>query len=153
MIDNIDLEKVSNIVRELLEDLGFRLYDINFNEVSRTLRAFIDKEGRSVTVNDCKRVSNLISGKLDELDYFDFRYTLEVSSPGIERQLKRPEHYKWAMGKVVEIDIGDKKIRGYLRKVQKNGIVIGTKSGEDTIPYASIHKAKVVEEILYGKRS
>ena len=153
MISNFDLENISNRIRRIIEDLGFRFYDINYNQVSRTLRVFIDKERGEITVKDCKDVSNLISKELDDSGSFSSPYTLEVSSPGVERQLKRLEHYLWALGKVVEIHVSDKKIRGYLRKAQTDGIVIGTESGENLIPYASILEAKVVGELLYGKRS
>ena len=152
MTDNFDLEDISNRTIKILEDLGLRLYDISYNQVSGTLRVFIDRERGAITVKDCRGVSNLISKELENSDSFNFRYTLEVSSPGIQRPLKRPEHYVWALGRVVEIDMGDKKIRGYLRNAHKDGVVVGTKSGENIIPYASIIKAKVVEEIVYDKR-
>ncbi len=152
MSDYFDLEKISKIIRIVLDDLGFRLYDMHFNEVSKNLRIFIDREDGGVTVSDCKRVSNMISKQIDESEVMVVRYTLEVSSPGIERPLKRPEHYVWAMGKLVEIDVGDKKIRGYLRNTEKDGVVVATDRGENLVPYSAIVKAKVVEDIEYGKR-
>ena len=97
-------------------------------------------------------MSKTISKKIDEDEIIVFPYTLEVSSPGIERALKRPEHYLWAMGKVVEIDIGDKKIKGYIRNTKKEGVIVATDLGENLIPYNSIVKAKVVEDLEYGKR-
>jgi ribosome maturation factor RimP len=152
MTNAIDVDALSMLIRNVLEEAGLRLYDINFNQVSRTLRIFIDRERKPITVRDCKEVSNLISRELEGSDLDSISYTLEVSSPGIDRPLKRREHYEWALGKLVEIDIGDKKMKGYLRQCQGNGIVIGTTSGEEFIPYASIQKAKVAEEITYGKR-
>ncbi len=152
MSDYFDLEKISKIIRTVLDDLGFRLYDMHFNEISKNLRIFIDREDGGVTVSDCKRVSNIISKQIDESEVMVARYTLEVSSPGIERPLKRPEHYVWAMGKLVEIDVGDKKIRGYLRNTEKDGVVVATDRGENLVPYSAIVKAKVVEDIEYGKR-
>jgi len=152
MTDTFDVDALSMVVKNVLEEAGLRLYDINFNHISRTLRVFIDREREPITVKDCKEVSNLISRKLEGSDLDNFSYTLEVSSPGIERPLKRREHYEWALGKLVEIDVGDKKIRGYLRQCEGDGVVIGTESGEELIPYASIQKAKVAEEITYGKR-
>jgi ribosome maturation factor RimP len=79
-------------------------------------------------------------------------YALEISSPGIGRRLSRPEHYSWAIGKLVEIDSGDKKTQGYIRDVKKDGVVIATDSGEVLFTYKSIVRAKLVEELLYDKR-
>ena len=76
----------------------------------------------------------------------NFPYTLEVSSPGVERILKKPEHYAWAIGNVVEIDTGQEKIKGYLRGTKKNGVIVASGKDERTIPYASIKRANVVEE-------
>jgi ribosome maturation factor RimP len=152
MTDTIDIDALSMIIKNVLEEVGLRLYDINFNQVSRTLRVFIDREREPITVKDCKKVSNLIFRELEGSDLANVSYSLEVSSPGIERPLKRREHYEWALGKLVEIDIGDKKMRGYLRQCQGDGVVIGTTSGEEFILYTSIQKAKVSEEITYGKR-
>jgi len=150
MNDNFDLEEISNLIKSALDELGLRLYDIHFNEVSRTLRVFIDREKKGITVEDCKKVSTIISKKID--DAMAFRYTLEVSSPGIGRPLKRPEHYQWAMGKLVEIDVGNRKIKGYVRNIKDNGVVVATDVGEDLVLYSNVIKAKVVEDLEYDKR-
>jgi len=150
--DNFDLEKIANIVKNILDDLGLRLYDLHFNHVSKTLRVFVDRKDGTITVSDCKKVSNIISKEIDEEEIMPFSYTLEVSSPGIERPLKRPEHYLWAIGKFVEIDTGSEKIKGYIRNTQRDGVIVATERGENVISYASIVKAKVVEDVEYGKR-
>lgn len=152
MSDSYDLEQISNLIRNVLDDLGLRFYDIHFNQVSKTLRVFIDKKEGGISVDDCKKVSNIISKKIDDSDYISSPHALEVSSPGIERPLKRPEHYQWAMGKLVEIVVADKKIKGYIRNTEKNGVVVATDLGENLVPYASILKAKLVENLEYGKR-
>jgi ribosome maturation factor RimP len=150
MAENVD--QIAHIIRGVLDTCGFRLYDVHFNDVTRLLRVFIDKEDGGITVDDCRNVSRLISRELDSEDVLQGTYTLEVSSPGVERALKRREHYVWAIGKLVEVDCGDKKLRGYLRRAQDANITVATDLGESTIPYASIVKAKVVEELEYGKR-
>jgi ribosome maturation factor RimP len=151
MNHNYDIEKISNLIKDILDDMGLRFYDISFNEVSNTLRLFIDRDDGGITVDDCRKVSKIISRKIRESEIITFPYTLEVSSPGIERPLKRPEHYRWAIGKLVQIDMGGKKIKGYLRNIKKNGVVVATDRGENLLPYASIIKAKVVEDLEYGK--
>jgi ribosome maturation factor RimP len=151
-MSDIDVKKVSELVRTIVDDAGFRFYDLHFNKVSNVLTVFIDRADGSITVEDCRKVSALISQDLDHSDIMTFRYTLEVSSPGVERPLKRPEHYLWAMGKLVEVDIKDKRMRGYLRNTEKNGVMIATDHGEHFVPYSAIVKAKVVEELEYDKR-
>lgn len=152
MTDYIDVEKISSVVRTVLDDLGIRFYDMHFNKVSNMLRIFIDRDKGAITVEDCRKVSRLISKKIDNEQIIIFPYTLEVSSPGVERPLKRPEHYRWAAGKLVEIDVGEKKIKGYIRHTEEAGVVVATDLGENLVPYASIVKAKVVEDLEYGKR-
>lgn len=151
MSDQFSLEKVSDLIKDLLGDTGFRLYDIAFNEVSKHFRIFIDRE-EGVTIADCKKISMMISKLLDGLEFITFSYSLEVSSPGIRRPLKRPEHYYWAVGKLIEVNLGEQRIKGYLRKVNTEGIIIASENGENFIPYASIVSANVMEEIEYGKR-
>lgn len=142
---------VFNAIRGILENRDLRLYDFEFNEVAKVLRIFIDKEG-GVTISDCQKTSAVISQELDNLNLINFKYTLEVSSPGINRPLRRPEHYRWALGKQVEIDLADQKIRGYLRNVDENGILVASAAGETSIPFTVITRAKVLEEITYAKR-
>ena len=153
MPTNIDLTTVSQLIKAAIENMDLRFYDMEFNDVSRTLRIYIDKERGGVTIKDCQKVSNAISRELDASELIHFPYTLEVSSPGIQRMLKRPEHYCWAIGNVVEIDTGESKIRGYLRGTKSDGIVVASEGHENIIPYSSIKKARVVEEIVHGKRS
>ncbi len=152
MSNNIELGSISDHIKEIVEDLGFRLYDVCYNKVSKVLKVYIDKVQSGVTIRDCKNVSKAIGDFLDKLEEISFSYTLEVSSPGIERQLRRPEHFTWAMGKLVEINMDNKRVTGYLRNVQNDGVIIGSATGENFVPYASIVRAKVLEEKLYGKR-
>lgn len=144
-------DKIIELICGVLDNMALRLYDIQFNEVSKTLRVFIDRKNGSITVDDCKKVSTLISGKLNGSEYIVSSYALEVSSPGIERRLSRPEHYVWAIGNLVEIDSRDKKTRGYIRDVKKDGVVIATDTGEVMFAYTSIVRAKIVEELLHDK--
>jgi ribosome maturation factor RimP len=151
MSNHFDLGEISNIIKDLLDNLSLRLYDIHFNEISKTLKIFIDKKEGVITIEDCKKVSKMISEKIDDSDFITSSYRLEVSSPGIERFLKRPEHYLWARGKFVQIDVGNQKIEGYIRSTEKDGVVVATDLGENLIHYTSIIKAKVVEELEYDK--
>ena len=148
---NIDLTRLSEVVKEVVHDMDMRYYDLEYNTVSRILRVYIDKEKGGVTIQDCQKVSNALSRVLDSSELADIRYTLEVSSPGIERILKRPEHYIWAQGNPVEIDTGVERIRGYLRDANEEKVVVAFGANERTIPYSSIKKARVIEETRNDK--
>uniref|UniRef100_A0A7V0Z4T2 Ribosome maturation factor RimP n=1 Tax=candidate division WOR-3 bacterium TaxID=2052148 RepID=A0A7V0Z4T2_UNCW3 len=148
----IDLQSIETLIKEIVEPLDFRLYDLQFNEVSRTLKVFIDREQGSITIKDCEKVSNALAEALDNSNIIDFQYTLEVSSPGIERNLTRPEHFQWARGKMAEITLKDKKIKGYIREVDQNSVRIVQATEEVIIKFDDIIKAKITEEIDYGKR-
>ena len=143
---NIDVEGLQEKIREIIESTGLRLYDVSFNKVSRTLRVFVDKEAGNVMIKDCEMISGLISQELVHLDIIDFSYTLEVSSPGIERPLHRPEHYAWAQGKCVEITLNDRKVKGHVRAVTQDTVIIASGTAEATISFCDIVKARVVQE-------
>ncbi|MBE0433194.1 ribosome maturation factor RimP [candidate division WOR-3 bacterium] len=151
MAIEMDLNRISGLVSAVIENAGLRLYDLDYNDVTQTLRVYIDKEKGGITIGDCQKISGAISRELDAAELVNFRYTLEVSSPGVERVLKRQEHYTWAMGKVVEINTGGDKIRGYLRAADAEAITMTAGEGEKKIPYSAIRKAKVVEESDHGK--
>ena len=146
MAINIDMMELMKLIKQVVQDMDLRFYDLEFNNVSRILRIYIDRHQGGVTIQDCQRVSNAISRALDDSDLINFPYTLEVSSPGIERVLKKPEHYAWAKGNIVEIDTGRERINGFLRDTSEEGVVVAVGTEEKLIPYSAIKKAKVIEE-------
>lgn len=153
MVSDIDQTEIIRLIEGIIDEMGLRFYDLEFNQVSRVLRVFIDKEKGGVTIQDCQSTSNAISRALDASELMNFPYTLEVSSPGIERPLRKPQHYAWATGNVVEIDTGKERIKGFLRGTKKEGIVIAIGENEQVIPYNEIKKARVIEETSNGKRN
>lgn len=145
-MNDADPEKIERLLKSIVEELNFRLYAVSFNAVQRTLRVFIDRTDAGVTVDDCRRASVAISRGLDDADLLHAAYTLEVSSPGIDRPLLRPEHYLWALGKVAEIDTGAERVLGHIRSVDDRGVTIAARDGEKHIAFATIKRAKVTEE-------
>lgn len=95
--------KVSAIIAPIAEEMGLDIWDIRFVKEGATkyLRIFIDKEG-GVGIDDCVDFSHAIDGPLDEADPVPESYCLEVSSPGMERELTRPEHFEKLLGKTVK---------------------------------------------------
>lgn len=97
-------QKAEAIAEPIVSSFGFELVDVEYVKEAGTwyLRLYIDKEG-GITIDDCEAVSRLFSDKLDEEDFIDDAYVMEVSSPGLGRPLKKEKDFKRSIGKEVEI--------------------------------------------------
>ncbi len=127
----------------VVESLGFKVYDIEVT--TKKLTVYIEKQG-GVTIDDCEIVSRNLSALLDVKDPFESSYTLEVSSPGINRKLKTKEHFLAAIGKKCLIHtyfpVGNTKVfNGILKECSDDGVVIG----DTRIEFDNIKKARVDE--------
>lgn len=98
--------RVNDLLKGKINSLGYELYDVEYVKVGKDyfLRIYIDKEA-GIDLNDCEKVSNEINSILDEADLIKDQYFLEVSSPGIERVLRKDEHLNANIGKTVEIKL------------------------------------------------
>lgn len=106
-------EQVEKLVKDKIENLGYDLYDVEYVKEGPNyyLRIYIDNE-KGIDLNDCEKVSNEINDLLDTLDCIKEQYFLEVSSPGIERILRKDKHLKQNIGKQVEIKLFKKDEKG-----------------------------------------
>ena len=97
-------QKTEELVLPVIEENGFELVDVEYVKEVGTwyLRVYIDKEG-GITVDDCEIVNRYLSDKMDEKDFIDDSYILEVSSPGLGRPLKKEKDYARSIGKEVDI--------------------------------------------------
>jgi ribosome maturation factor RimP len=97
-------QKTEKILIPIVEEYGFELVDVEYVKEGSTwyLRAYIDKPG-GISIDDCEAVSRRLSDILDEKDYIDEAYILEVSSPGLGRPLKKEKDFKRSLGEEVEI--------------------------------------------------
>lgn len=116
-------EKVEELIKDKIEDMGYSLYDVEYAKEGPNyyLRIFIDNEKR-IDLNDCEKVSNEINEKLDEADYIKEQYFLEVSSPGIERILRKDRHLEQNIGKQVEAKLfkkDEKRNKSYIGELKK----------------------------------
>lgn len=95
---------VRQIAEPIVDELGLELWDIRYLKEGADwfLRIFIDKDG-GVDINDCEQFSRAIDAPLDELDPIEQAYCLEVCSPGLERDLTRPEHFEKYKGAAVKV--------------------------------------------------
>lgn len=103
-------EEYEKRTEELLEPImlenNFELVDVEYVKEAGTqyLRAYIDKEG-GITINDCEKVNRILSELMDEHDFIEESYILEVSSPGLGRQLKKDKDYIRSLGKDIDIKL------------------------------------------------
>ena len=122
-------EAVEKIAEEILANTDYELVDVEYvKERDWFLRVYIDKEG-GIGLDDCQEVSGLLDEKLEELNIINDRYILEVSSPGLDRALKKEKDFKREMGKAVDITLykaidGEKMITGKLTGYTKDIITI-----------------------------
>lgn len=112
------------------EELGLVIWDVRYVKegAAWVLRYFIDKDG-GVDINDCVALTRALNPVLDEADPIPTSYTLEVSSPGIERELTRPEHLEWCEGDAVAVTLfapknGEREFGGILQPCPDGQIVI-----------------------------
>ena len=97
-------QRAEALLAPIVEEQGFELVDVEYVKEAGCwyLRGYIDKPG-GITVNDCEAVSRIFSDKLDEQDFIEDSYIMEISSPGLGRPLKKEKDYKRNLNKEVEI--------------------------------------------------
>ncbi len=135
--ENNTEKKVQSIAEPILAENDLELADVEFVKEGPNwyLRVYIDKQG-GVTIQDCETVSRALEKKLDEADLIAQAYVLEVSSPGIDRPLKKPEHFQKYAGEVVDIKLykpfeGKKEYQGELKGLQDGIITILQEDGTE----------------------
>src|SRR6056297_87377 len=124
------ISKTENLLNEILIDEDIYLVEVDYTKESNIyyLRIFLDTED-GITIDKCSEVSRILSKKLDELDFIEESYFLEVSSPGIDRPFKSIEDYKNNINQKIEINLyakrdNDKIFVGKLIKIEKDNITI-----------------------------
>ncbi|MGH1600275.1 ribosome maturation factor RimP [Campylobacter majalis] len=134
-------------LNQLVKECDVELYDTEIvNENSRTIyRVYITKKG-GVNLDDCERVSRLLSPIFDVTPPVSGEYTLEVSSPGIERRLEKQKHYISSIGELVRINTALLDVRGEILSADDNSVTLKTEDGILTIDYINIKKAKTYLE-------
>ncbi len=144
---------VTEALKPVINELGYSVWDIEYVKEGADyfLRFTIDrKEG--VNIEDCEKVHRAIDPLLDELDPIEDAYHLEVSSPGIERDIKYDWHYEVLIGEKVELRLfapleaypGQKVFVGILKSYSEGNIVLDIDGAEYTVPHASVSKARTV---------
>ncbi|MBO4235494.1 MAG: ribosome maturation factor RimP [Firmicutes bacterium] len=148
------VEVAEEILNGFLSENDLIIYDAEYVKEGhdRVLRVYIDKEEGYVGTEDCEKVSRFLSDKMDELDPIEENYVLEVSSPGLDRELRKDEHFAKYIGELVEVSLykaidGEKKLKGKLKSRDDAGLKIDVDGKEITIDKEQITKVNLAVTI------
>ncbi|MBR3254833.1 MAG: ribosome maturation factor RimP [Clostridia bacterium] len=144
-------EKVESLLKSKIENLGYSLYDIEYAKEGPNyfLRIFIDKP-EGIDLNDCEKVNNEIMEDLDKADYIKEQYFLEVSSPGVERILKKDSHLQQNIESEVQVKLfkkdenNKKEYIGILKHFDEKEITIEENQKEIKIERKNISQIKTI---------
>lgn len=145
-------ERIETLIKDTIENIGYDLYDVEYAKEGPNyyLRIFIDNKN-GIDLNDCEKVSNAINEMLDESDIIKEQYYLEVSSPGIERIIRKDKHLEQNKGKQIEVKLfkkdknGNKSYIGELEDFDAETITIKNEE-EITIERKDIASMRTIYE-------
>ena len=148
------VERVWMMAGPIVSGQGLLLWDVTFEKegADYVLTVFIDRAEGVVSIEDCETVSRPLDRALDEEDFIDCSYTLSVSSAGLTRTLRRPEHYAYAMGRQVELRSfapvdGRKEWTGRLVDYQDGAVSVETEGGAQvTLPKEAVALCRIAFE-------
>ncbi|GGA77108.1 ribosome maturation factor RimP [Arenimonas soli] len=147
--------EISNLLAPTVEGLGLELLGVEFAPTgnSALLRLYIDAPGRHVAIEDCEAVSREISAVLDLEDPITSQYTLEVSSPGIDRPLFTPAQFARFIGEQAKLNLrlpvdGRRRFQARIERVDGNSIVLVFDGREMVVAHENIEKARLVPDLV-----
>ena len=143
---------LQDMIEPEVEKLEFELVRVmTIGQANPTLQIMIDipDNSRDITVDDCAIVSRVLSDMLDEKDPIKDKYTLEVSSPGLDRPLTKLKHFVRYIGYDVKLETENKvenrkRFKGKISDINEQNVIINMEDTLYTIPFALINKAKLV---------
>lgn len=146
-------EELTELLAPVVADLGLECLGVEYSPShgNSLVRIYIDAADRPVTVDDCELVSRQVSATLDVNDPIQGRYTLEVSSPGLDRPLYTPAHFARFAGETAKVEVnlpidGRRRFQGPIRAVEDETVVLEQDGTLVRIAHANIHKAKLVPQ-------
>jgi ribosome maturation factor RimP len=147
-------EELTTLLSPVIADLGLECLGVEYSPShgNSLVRVYIDAPERPVTVDDCEVVSRQVSATLDVHDPVEGRYTLEVSSPGIDRPLYTPQQFARFAGHSAKLEVnlpinGRRRFQGPIRGVENGTISLEQDGVVVAIAHANVHKAKLVPEL------
>jgi len=152
-------DKLTALLTPVVNETGFELWELEYTTRAGggLLRVYIDS-AEGITVEDCAKVSHAVSELLDSADPISGYYTLEVSSPGLDRVLRSYAHFARFPGERVAVEmktalqvvgskVGRKRFSGPLLAVDPNEITVEVDGEPVVLPLAEIHKARLAPEL------
>lgn len=146
-------ERLTAMLAPVVESLGCELWGVEYTAQGRqsVLRIYIDKKA-GISVDDCANVSRQAGSVLDVEDPIKSEYTLEVSSPGMDRPLFKLNQYQDSIGETISVRLrmafdGRRKYTGLLKGIEDEQIILEADNEEYVLPYESIDKANIVPHI------
>jgi ribosome maturation factor RimP len=145
-------DMLTGLIRPVVEELGYELWELEYSprRGHALVRLYVDSED-GITLDDCERVSRAVSELLDDADPVPGQYTLEVSSPGIDRPLSQPEHFAAYVGETVSVELrepleGRRRFKGPLRAAGPDSIEVEVDGRGHVLPLAGIRKAQLAPD-------
>ena len=143
------VDKIRVVVLPPVEGAGYELVDLEFKheQVGWVVRVFIDAPG-GISHDDCERVSRELSAVLDVHDVIPHHYSLEVSSPGLNRPLRKAEHFARFKGQKAKVRLkngidGRRNFSGFIKDAAENRVVMDVDGKEWTLPLDDLEKANL----------
>lgn len=141
------IEKLKSLIEPLITEKSFELYELEYKKetVGWVVRLFVDNETRNISLDECAEISHLISEMLDKIEDLELHdYSLEVSSPGLDRLLRNDSDFNWAMGKTLKVKFTNPKnkkevLEGKLAKINADTIELNI----DKKNTVTVHKDKI----------
>jgi len=155
MDDAVRTDQIEEVVMPVLRDHGLELVDVEWRPLRPrgVLRLFVDKPG-GVGIRDCERVSREIGDVLDASAIIEASYDLEVSSPGLDRLLRKERELCWAVGKRVSCWLaGGREVCGRLVAVEPDQLVLEHDGERVELPRAGVTKARLEAEVPWPRRA
>ena len=150
-------DQLRELLAPVVAGMGYQLWELEYLPRSGggLLRLYIDSRGDSangITLDDCERVSHVVSETLDATDPIPSHYTLEVSSPGLDRVLRTREHFERFAGERVRLEMlqpveGRKRFAGRLLGVGERDITLELENGRISLPIDDIHRARLAPDM------
>lgn len=137
-------ERVRALAEPVLARVGAELVEVAVRRGRTNLvRLVVDRAG-GIDIDTCARVSEQVSRLLDADDPIAGRYTLEVTSPGLDRPMRTPADFRRRLGQPVRIVLADRQYEGTLEEVDETWVRLATESGRVQVPLTDVRTAKVV---------
>ncbi len=149
--------QLTQLLQPTVEAMGYVLWGLELISPGKrpTLRLYIESDA-GISVDDCAAVSHQLSGVLDVEDPISNEYTLEVSSPGVDRLLFGPEHYSPYLGEIVDVRLrlpveGRRRYKGTLLEINNETVFVMVDDQEFELPLRSVDRARVFPRLEMGQ--